>query len=133
MTALRQRIGRRGAALLFFAFLDTVYCWSLLDPSASARRSSAFLFLGDVAPLWTWAAAWGAVGATCLVCAFLRRDEVAFSAAISLKVMWGLLFVGGWLFAGVERGYVSAAVWIALALLVGLLAGWPEPPRRGVP
>jgi hypothetical protein len=127
--AVRQRIGRRGAALLFFAFLDLVYCWSLLDPPASARRSPSFVFLAGVAPLWAWAAAWGGVGVTCLVFALRREDAPAFTAAIGLKVMWGLLFAGGWLFAGLERGYVSAAVWLAFASLVGLLAGWPEVPR----
>jgi len=39
------------------------------------------------------------------------------------------LFAGGQAFANLDRGYVSAAVWLALAFLVGLIAGWPEPPN----
>ncbi|HZM83761.1 MAG TPA: hypothetical protein VFC19_49210 [Candidatus Limnocylindrales bacterium] len=132
MTALRRRIGRRGAALLFFAFLDIVYCLSLLTPTQAARDSAALRFAAAVAPLWAWAGLWGTVGVVCLFCAFLRRDQVGFTAAIAIKVMWGLLLVGAQLFGDVERGYVSAAVWLALALLVGLISGWPEPPRRAV-
>lgn len=130
MTASQQRIGRRGAALLFFAFLDLVYCWSLLTPSAAARDSPSLRFIAGIAPLWVWAGLWGAVGLVCLCCAFLRRDQVGFTAAIAIKVMWGLLLVGAQAVGGVDRGYVSAAVWLALALLVGLISGWPEPPRE---
>lgn len=128
MNGVRHRVGRRGAALLFFAFLDLVYCWSLLDPPRSTRDNAAYAFLASILPLWTWGLVWGAVGIVCLISAFRRHDEVAYTAAIAVKVLWGLLFTGGWLFADVERGYVSAAVWLALALLVALIAGWPEPP-----
>lgn len=130
MIRLRQRVGRRGAALLFFAFLDLVYCWSLLDPPRSTRGTVAYAFLASILPLWAWGLMWGAVGVVCLICAFLRHDEIAYTAAISVKVLWGSLFTGAWLFASMERGYVSAAVWLALALLVALIAGWPEPPRK---
>ena len=129
-TMLRERVGRRGAALLFFAFLDLIYCWSLLDPPRSTRDTAASVFLASILPLWLWALVWGIVGVICLVGAFRRRDEWAYTAAIAVKVLWGSLFAGGWLFADLERGYVSAAVWFALALLVALIAGWPEPPSR---
>jgi hypothetical protein len=31
----------------------------------------------------------------------------------------------------VDRGYVAAAVWLALAAFVHVIAGWPEPARLG--
>jgi hypothetical protein len=77
-----------------------------------------------------WALLWGLVGVVCLVSAFRRADQAGFAAAISIKMLWGLLFAGGQVFAGLDRGYVSAAVWLALALLVALIAGWPEPQQN---
>lgn len=125
------RLGRRGCALGFFAFLDLVYCWALLFPSETARRTDPLVYLAGVLPLWVWAILWGSVGVTCLVFAFRWEDSPGFAAAIGLKVLWGLMYLGGWLFADLERGYVSAAIWLAFAAFVGLLAGWPEPNGKG--
>lgn len=125
---LRRRVGHRGSALLFFALIDLVYCLSLLAPSKQARDSDTLRFLSGLLPLWTWAAAWGGVGLLCLWGAFRRRDQLAFAGAIGLKVMWGLVSLAGWLTAGVDRGYLSAAVWLVFAGFVGIIASWPEPP-----
>lgn len=121
-----RRIGRRGAALLFFALLDFTYCYYLLSPTETLRRSPSFQWLGEIMPLSWWAALWGGVGAVCLICVPRRRDGVAFAAAIALKVLWASVYLGGWFLAGLERAYISAAVWGAFAALVGLIATWPE-------
>lgn len=124
---LRQRVGHRGSALMFFAALDLVYCASLLDPPMAERRSAALTWLASVLPLWVWGTAWGVVGVVCLWHAFRRRDQVAFAAAIGIKVMWALVSLAGWLVGGVNRGYVSATVWLAFAGFVAIIASWPEP------
>ena len=124
-----RRVGHRGSALLFFAILDLIYGFSLLAPSREARRSASLRLAADIAPLWAWAALWTAVGLICLWFAFRRRDSVAFAFAIGIKVLWGLTSLGGWLFVGLDRGYVSATVWLAMAAFVGIIASWPEPPR----
>ena len=129
MHQVRHRVGHRGSALLFFAVLDLVYCQALLSPSHEARRTAQLMFLAAVVPLWVWAILWGSVGVLCAVQAFRRRDQAAFTAAIGLKVMWGLVSLGGWLVGGVERGYVSAAVWLVFAAFVGIISSWPEPPH----
>lgn len=126
-SALRRRVGFRGSALLFFALLDLVYGLSLLAPSRAARRSDTLRFVADIAPLWVWAALWGGVGLVCLWQAFRRHDRAAFTAAMGVKVLWGLVMLGGWLFVDLDRGYVSAAVWLAMAAFVGIIAAWPEP------
>jgi hypothetical protein len=82
-------------------------------------------------PLGVWAAMWGAVGLLCLAQAFMSSDRVAFAAAMLIKVVWGVVQLIGWFMADLPRGYVSAAVWLALAAFVHVIAGWPEPPRRG--
>lgn len=124
---MRGRVGRRGRVLLFFGCLDLIYALSLAAPNAETRAASMFVWLVDIAPLWVWAGAWGGVGVVCLWQAFCRRDRIGYTAAIALKVCWGLVCAGGWLLGGVDRGYVSAAIWLGLAWLVGNLAGWAEP------
>lgn len=124
---LRRQVGRRGAALLFFAALDIVYCHALLFPSRRARDSDSLQYLARILPLWVWAAIWGTVGVLCLVQAFRRKDSLAFSVAIGVKVLWGLVSLFGWLLGGVDRGYVTAAIWLAFAGFVAIIASWPEP------
>lgn len=124
---LRDRVGRRGSALLFFALLDLVYGYSLALPSRQARQSSALAYLAHVAPLWVWAALWIIVGMLCLVGAFLRHDRWAFAAAMFIKVLVGITSLFGWWFGAIERGYVSAAIWLALAGWIYIISTWPEP------
>lgn len=119
-------VGKRGRVLLFFGALDVVYAVSLAAPDAATRRVPMFVWLAEVAPLWAWAVAWGGVGVACLVQAFCRRDQVGYASAIALKICWGVLSLGGWLFGGVDRGYVSAAIWLGLAWMVWVISGWPD-------
>lgn len=118
---LRNRIGRRGAALLFFALLDLVYCYSLLYPPHPLPES--YRWPATVMPLPVWALIWALVGLVCLVCAFVDRDSVAFTAAIAIKVGWGGVALFGWIYGPVERGYVSAMIWFAFGAFVYLIAG----------
>ncbi len=124
---LVRRVGRRGAALLFFAVLDVIYGWALLVPTSSALTSPGYRWLASVLPLQVWGGIWLLAGVLCLVGAVVHEDTAAWVAAMSIKVMWGLLWFLGWAIAGVERGWVSAAVWLPMAALVALLASWPEP------
>lgn len=128
--ALRRaatRVGRRGAFLLFLAMLDLVYAYSLLFPAAEAARSASLRFVAGVAPLWVWALAWFIPGVLCAVQAFRRSDRAAFAAAMCIKVLWGGLFVAGSITGQIDRAYVGAVVWLAFALVVGLISTWPEP------
>jgi hypothetical protein len=119
-------VGKRGRVLLFFGGLDVVYAVSLTVPDATTRRAPFFVWLAEIAPLWVWALSWGVVGVVCLWQAFCRRDGIGYASAIGLKIGWGIVSLAGWLFGGVDRGYVSAAIWLGLAYLVSVVAGWPE-------
>jgi hypothetical protein len=126
--ALPQRIGRRGAALLFFTLLDFVYCLSLLT---SARPMSPLhAWMNAVAPLTAWAACWGTVGTICLWYAFRTYDTPGFMCAVGLKVAWGLNALFGWIAGQVPLGYVSAVIWLAFAAFVFLIAGGIPPAVR---
>jgi hypothetical protein len=123
----RHHIGRRGRSLLFFAGLDLIYAVSLARPDPTSRDGALLTFLSSLAPLWAWALLWGVTGLICLWHAFRRCDRWGFVAAITLKVLWGGTCLGGWLIGGVERGYVSGAIWLAAAGFVWVISGWPEP------
>lgn len=127
MAAIGRRLGRRGSALLFFATLDVIYGWSLLDPTSSVTANDGYRWVASLFPLQVWGVIWLFVGLLCLIGAFVHEDSIAWVAAMAIKVMWGTVWFCGWAIAGVERGWVSAAVWLPMAALVALLAGWPEP------
>lgn len=113
--------------LLFFGSLDIVIAVSLITPDDRTRSTPLYVWLASIAPLWVWAIAWAAVGVVVLWQAFCRRDRIGYAAAIALKIGWGMLAVGAWLFGGFERGYIYAAIWLGLAYAVSVLAGWAEP------
>ena len=113
--------------LLFFGSLDVVVALSLTAPDPATRAAPLYVWLAQIFPLWVWALLWGVVGVVCLWQAFCRRDRIGYAAAIGLKIGWGLLSLGGWLFGNVDRGYVSAAIWLGLAYAVSVMASWPEP------
>jgi hypothetical protein len=127
---LRHQVGRRGAALLFFAGIDLVFFVSLVSAPTATRTSSSYAFLSSLLPLPVWAIPWGAVGLVCLFYAFRDRDRPAFIAASWLKVGWGCIYLAGWLVGEIPRGYVSAVIWLGFAGFVQVIASWPDSRER---
>lgn len=131
MRRLIKAVGRRGGALLFFAFLDAVYCFGLLN--APRPLTEVYAWMDEILPLWVWAACWGLVSVICMFYAFRTYDTVGFVAAVALKVAWAVLSLLGWLSGVVDRGYISAAIWLAFAGFVVIIAGGIPAPSRKEP
>lgn len=135
LRALRSRIGRRGAALLVFAYIDYVIGWSLLDPQLRAQTQAVPVYraLVDIAPLTVWGWLWLLVAVVCTVQAVMRSDVWAYSAAIGIKALWA----GGMAYAAVvfhaPRGWLSASLWGVIAALLVIINGWLEPPAGHAP
>ena len=121
------RVGRRGFFLLFLSTLDIIYAFSLAFPTKTATNSFTLSFLATILPLNVWALLWALVGVSCFFFAFKSKDAPGYAAAMFLKVLWALIFLLGWIFAGVERGYLSTTIWGAFAAVVWLISTWPEP------
>jgi len=121
------RIGRRGAILLILAVVDIAYGASLIGPSSDALGSAALVWREHFAPLWVWGGVWLVVAAILIVSAFLRNDAIGYLAATGLKISWSLTTLASWLFGGVDRGWVSSIIWMVVAAMVWVIAGWPEP------
>lgn len=119
-----RRIGRRGAWLLFLAFVDLLYGLGL--PELLRRPTSGLAFLTSLLPAQVWAGLWVAVAAACLIQAFVVRDRVAFSAGALLMMLWGMFHLVGWLLIDVPRGQIGAAIFLAFAGVTLLISGWRE-------
>jgi hypothetical protein len=126
MPEIAHRVGRRGSFLLFLSLLDIVYAYSLFYPTPSSIKNPTSVFLMDIAPLSVWGTLWLVVGIICLIFAFRQNDAFGYGAAMTIKMVWGLTFLLGWIFAGVERGYISAAIWLVFAGVLALIATWPD-------
>lgn len=121
---------RRGAALLVFASLDAVYAVRLA--TAAPHDSAFYTWLDHVVRLPAAAVPWAAVGVLCAVQAWTRGcDRAAFAAAIGIKSLWAGLHAVAWVAGGAADGWSAAAVWAAFAVVVWLIAGWPEPVGGG--
>jgi hypothetical protein len=130
LRGLAARIGRRGAALLFFTALDVLICVSLL--TVPRPLVPLYAWMNDKMPIPAWAGLWLLVAVVCLWFAFRTYDTPAFIAAVALKVGWGLLSLWGWLEGVVDRGWITATIWLAFAAFVHLIAGGiPAPLRPG--
>jgi hypothetical protein len=121
--AFRHHIGRRGAALLCFGTLDVIYAISLAFPGPNGR-GAAPRWYGSILPLWVWAIWWLVVAVVCTIGAFRPCDRAGFAAAIGIKIWWGTLGLVGWVLGEVPVS--TAGIWLGLAVLVALIAGWPE-------
>lgn len=124
---LIHRIGRRGAFLLFLALLDLIYGFSFMFPPQIPAYYPTYAFLSSIMPLEAWGLLWMGVGVICLIFAFKKYDAPAYAAAMFLKSFWAAVFLLGWMFVGLDRGWVSATVWGAFAAVLALISTWPEP------
>lgn len=130
MTRLRDwgrwasyQIGRRGAYLLFVALLDTLFGWSLITTPPLPKGLAPDLYLSYS----QWAVAWLIVGAVCLWQAFVKVDRLAFSMAVTLKVLWGTVWLISWVLTSTNpRGWVDGVIFIGFGILTGIVSYWPD-------
>jgi hypothetical protein len=126
LRALRHRVGRRGAALLCFSVLDLVYGYAMLFPSPPGKvPGTVQRWFDSIVGLEVWGWLWILIGLWVGWFAFQQQDRFGFSAAIGIKIWWGILCFIGWIMREVPVS--SAGIWLGLAVLVALIAGWPEP------
>lgn len=127
---IARRVGRRGATLLTLATVDLVIGVLLINPDLHDQtvRVPSYRLIVYV-PLPVWGCIWIVVGLVCLVSAWRRSDRLAFGLAIMIKLLWGGLILGAWLFKGAPLAWAGAVVWFALAAWVAISSGWPERPN----
>lgn len=134
MTLLRRfglHVGRRGAFLILFGAVYALigYSYLTLSPVSETAVRHALRLALNVAPLPVWGWAWITAGAVAMLCGACctGRKAVGFAAAVVLPALWAVVYVAAWLVGDIARGWVSAAIYAALAAAVAVIAGMPEP------
>lgn len=130
--AATRRLGRRGAALGWFAQLDLLFALSLADPvqQAQLRAAPSYRIILYV-DLRIWAAAWLVVGLLCLVQAWMVDDRWAFASQMTLLWTWAAFTVAA-VGPQAPRAIIGAVIWATFGGFVLVLSGWPESPRNEV-
>lgn len=125
---LAHRIGRRGATLLIFAFINAVIAWTLIDPSQATllRHIPSYRGMLKILPMPAWGLVWSAAALSCVFFAFRVVDRIGFSTTIGVYVLWALGFLTSWIVLGIPRAWLGAATWGVMAGLVFIISGWPE-------
>lgn len=123
----RPRLGRRGSVLLVLGLIDVSIGWSLLTLPPEFRLGAAAEWRDHYAPNWLWVSLFFGTALVLFVQMFQKRDMVAYSVAIAVKVLYGLNVLASWAFGGVVRGWLGGLVWLAFAGMIFVVAGWAEP------
>lgn len=117
-----RRLGPRGAVLLCLAWIDVFYGTGLLCAEGPTRTQPTYAFPAEVAPLPVWGVMWLVAAVVLIVNAFRAADAAGYSTAISVKVLWGAMMLGGWIAGDIPRGYVGMSIWLAMAVVVAVCA-----------
>jgi hypothetical protein len=125
-----RHVGRRGASLLVFAFVDLAIGYSLLDPGQRPGPAAAmnYAVIRAVLPFAAWGGIWFAAGAACLLGAFWTSARSSgFSVTAGVMILWAAGFAVAAISYDAPRAWVAAAIWAVIAAFVFLIGGWPEP------
>lgn len=127
---LVRHIGRRGAYLLFLSLIDLVLGYALIQPlPLGLSRQAVYQPFVEIMPLPAWVLCWFVTAAlTALAALWHRARPAVFGAAALLKTGWGAGYLAGWLghYPLYTRGYQTASIFVAFALMTLLISGWRE-------
>lgn len=132
MTALRRfglHVGRRGVFLFLFGVVYLLIAYSYTGVKVTPQVRMALRLALNVAPLSAYAWAWAAAGALSVVCGLFcpGRKAIGFIAAVVMPVLWAVVYLAAWIDGDIPRGWVTAALFVALGGAVAVVAGMPEP------
>jgi hypothetical protein len=86
-------------------------------------------------PLKAYAVMWAATGTYSVLAGFTARRIGGFTVASGMFTLWGLVYLIGWLNGDPGRGWVTAAIFAALAAAIYCVSGLVDPTpivgRRG--
>ncbi|MFF0736919.1 hypothetical protein ACFYVK_35560 [Streptomyces chartreusis] len=126
---LSRTLGRRGAILLSYGGVWSLYGYAqLVSPQPDQRGLAPLL---ERVPLAVWGWAWVVTGLIAIASAWLPqgRDWPGFLSLPLMVLPWMASYLAAWLTGDFPRGWVAALVWAVIAVPVLVVAGWPEPPR----
>lgn len=125
----RRQVGRRGAILVLLGSIAALYGYALIIQPIPSNVGIRLLL--HVMPMNGWGWALLAAGAAAVACAPLRQgaDWPGFTALVLVWTPWSLSYLTSWWLGDNPRGWISAAVFAALAGVPAVVVGWSETPR----
>lgn len=122
-----EHVGHRGAVMAFLTMLDILFGYSLgVEPGPQANYNL-------VLSLHAWSLVWFGVGVLLATGISATRDKFHYGIAVALKVAWSIVLLRAWMFEGYARGWVTALIWGGFAVLIFIIASWPEGSIRKKP
>jgi hypothetical protein len=125
------RLGRRGAVLMLLGVVWLLIgAFQILQPPPPANRAGLYL-LTLLAPYEWWGGVWIAASLAAVTAApRMASDTYGFVALMVPPWLWTLVNLAGWALGQAPRGWAAAMVYAALASMIMVVAGWPEPRTR---
>ncbi len=132
VTRISRKLGKRGAASLWFGIVFVVIGLSFIIGEQSPTLMMNLQFLTKVLPLEVWGSIWTLGGITFLVAAFWKRLElIAFMLGIAITANWAVGYAIQAATGASSRGWVSAAIYGFFSVLILLISTWAEPVEMG--
>lgn len=121
------RPDRRDGFLVLIGLLSLLlgYAYTVATVPHGVRTSLSTAL--HLAPLSVYGIAWLACGAACITAALTGWAALGFPIASATPFLWGSLYFVGWLCGDPGRGWVTAAIFYALAGAVYCVAGLIDP------
>ena len=130
----RWSVRRRGLFLALMGVVFVLLGYSLLavTPVERAAVEHALHPAVSLAPLWVYGVAWIVCGVVSIVDGLRPgvRSALGFTAAVIMPTLWALVYLAAWWQGDLPRGWVSSAVFAALAGAIMIVAGMPQSVRR---
>lgn len=125
------RFGRRGAALVLFAFVSLVYGFAVAgsDPPRPGLEP-----ITRIVELPTLAFCWIFSGVIAIALSILRRSWLGYVVLMPMPIAWAGSYTVSFILQatgtheGSSTAWAGALVWGLLVGLLGIITGWPEPP-----
>ena len=128
ITVVSAKLGKRGAACLWFGIVFLVIGFSLIIGEQTPTLLMNLQFLTGVLPLDVWGSLWVLGGLTFLVAAVRKELElIAFMLGIAITANWSVGYAIQAAIGESSRGWVSAAIYGFFAVLILLISTWAEP------
>lgn len=119
---------RRGAFLILFGGIYTLFGYNLLSIQVTPQIRHAYALILGIAPLWAYATAWLVAAAVAVFAGLTRRlESVAFGCAAFMPLLWAAVYFASWLHDRIPNGWVEATIFAGLAGAVVCVAGMIDP------
>lgn len=124
--------GKRGAVLVLHGLIFFLIGWSYLTAPDIVARTRTFGFIPEWIDPPLLGIPWIASGVVSIFFAIdwsWTSDRWGFMAATMMPLFWSLLFLTGWINGYNPLAWISAVLYLGYALIIMVVAGWPNPTR----